>query len=486
MPSSTKGLTSVLMLLVLSGTVCGDFGLNITVPNLVTNVTSAVGSGIVPLVKADASIGSEVVQDGSGAVVVLIDSIKDIIYPLNKLLGHVLAAVRSKNKDSKVIFSELDKLSDETKMALETAAVSVGGLENVTKPAILAQMQDNVTELSENVDNVKSSLASLSSAVEEVRNSMEPITSENVSSIITPDMVDNLANPLRMISTDLNDISTLTMMVVMAEKFAIDNRKQVANSLASKQKTFKAIALDGLMRSISDVNNNIESMASNLKNNVKQTYTPLVNQQQDDQRTLSTLSVYLDTLENSTTNFVQSTNESLVTLFDFTNQTLVNQSLLIGEMIMQAAANLTNLGLVSDSPNTERCVQQYGSQLSLPSVSPTKLSQCTLSEGGTPSAVLQATRVLMNQAKTTAISVANGIQVCQQSSGTCNEMYLSSLENFAEQASGQMNNIASVVEQLAQIVSKRMELCALATTIGIGENIEFIGNKFDACLMTGQ
>uniref|UniRef100_A0A182SUU4 Protein TsetseEP domain-containing protein n=1 Tax=Anopheles maculatus TaxID=74869 RepID=A0A182SUU4_9DIPT len=198
--------TSVLLIvgsMLLGGCFCaGDFGLPYSVPGFDANFRSGIGSGIVSIVKANASLLKyEANLDRSGATTVLFDVANNLTSPLNKLLGHVAATFGANSSEAlQALVEELQATILPTTAALDQVSSTIGKLQGAVRPQLLDTFSNNVSTITTQIGTLARNWSPFAEALKEASSPDSTYSSTNVSTLITPALVQSIASPVSLIN----------------------------------------------------------------------------------------------------------------------------------------------------------------------------------------------------------------------------------------------------------------------------------------------
>ncbi|KFB46409.1 AGAP008146-PA-like protein [Anopheles sinensis] len=483
-------LVVVLVLAVLNGrtVVAGDFGLPYTVPGFDANFRSGIGAGVVGLVKANASLTKyELSADRSGATRVLHEVANNVTAPLNQLLGHVAASFGANGTESlKALATELESLAEPTKASLEVALASARTLEGKVRPGLVETLVANVTTISTEVGTLTQDWSTFGDALLKAGAPDSGIGASNVATLFTPELVESVISPVRLINAALGDIAnafnsvgkerTATIGYETSTNASIQNARQdLENQLSVVNRTFADAARqmeqqsNATVRQIRDGHNAILSRLSNDQSNVDRVRTYLAEvEAQGDRHNRRTGDLYRDLSANHTRT-VQSTAES------------------IASRLVAATAALTDSASLSDSGYVERCLQRHVPELRQAPYAVTRLSTCYQVDGRTLGYLTSAHNSFLEQLRLGAVYPAVQAQsVCGQGSSNCTSMYLQALTSVSGQSQVRLDAFDAFLAEEMSTLSERYNLCARAIAADIQGLVEQTVQKFSNCLLSGR
>lgn len=399
--------------------VWGDLGLDVTVPNLKRDVVASIGDGTVPLIKANGTIRGETAQDTSGVIAGLVGVIGKIVTPLNMFLGQMLVSSSSSESTGRGVFNELNDLADRTKQSLDEASLIAADLAALIQPSLNTKLTENVQTIGENIDGARTQLALLAAAVDQVRNSVDPVTSDNITMIITMEMVSGLTTTLKSITTSINNLADVTNTIVRNINTGLAFQTTVSNSHTASSRNIDLFFVAAFNRSYDDVVTNVQNLAKAYSANVRQAYGPILLQRQPiAEDNIAALNNYLDGVDQSVTGFTERSTESLTLFKEEVAKLLNDQRAAVGDSVSSTTKTMTQEALKSDNPLAARCVQVSTNQLVLtPPVN--RLINCIQGEPASALPLVQLVRALLDQSKTSASSNANSLRTCQRTGSIC-------------------------------------------------------------------
>lgn len=396
-----------------------DLGLDVTVPNLKREVVASIGDGTVPLVKANGTIRGEAAQDTTGVIVGLVGVIGKIVTPLNMFLGQMLATASSGESAGRSGFTDLNDLAERSKLSLDEATFIAADLAPLIQPSMNVKLMENVQTIGENLDIARSQLQVLGAAVDQVRNSVDPVTSDNVTMIITKEAVNGLTATIKSITTSIKSLADVSNTIVRNINTGLAVQTTVSNSHAATSRNIDLFFLAAFYRSYDDVITNIQNLAKAYVANIRQAYGPvLVQRQPIPEENVATLNSFLDGVDLSVTGFADRSTESLTLFKEEVAQILNDQRAIIGETLSAATKTMTQDAFKSDNAMAVRCVQASTNAMVLtPPVN--RLVNCIQGEPGSALPLVQLVRGLLDQSKISANSNANLMRTCQRIGTTC-------------------------------------------------------------------
>ncbi|XP_058122262.1 uncharacterized protein LOC131293043 [Anopheles ziemanni] len=466
----------------------GDFGLGYTVPGFDANFRSGIGAGVVGLVKANASLTKyELSADRSGATRVLHEVANNVTAPLNQLLGHVAASFGANGTESlKALATELESLAKPTAASLEVALASAHTLEGKIRPGLVETLVANVTTIATEVGTLTQDWSTFAEALLKAGAPDSGIGASNVATLVTPELVESVTSPVRLINAALGDIAnafssagkerTAAIGHEASTNVSIQNARQdLENQLSIVNRTLADAARqmeqqsNSTVRQIRDGHNAILSRLSNDLPNVELIRTYLAEvEAQGDRHNRRTEGLWRDLSANHTRT-VQTTAES------------------IASGVVSATATLTDTASLSDSGYAERCLQRHVPELRQAPYAVTRLSICYQVDGRTLSYFTAAHTSFLDQLRNGAVYPAIQAQsVCGQGASNCTSTYLQALTGVGGQSQVRFDAFDTFLAEEMATLSVRYNICARAIAADIEGLIELTVQKFSNCLVSGR
>lgn len=398
---------ALIVLLGCIGACQADFGMNVTVPNLRSSVSSAIGAGLTPLLAANASI--KVNEDSDltgtlGAVVVVVNSVNASV---SRIYRVTKAAVSNSNTSSVVLFSWL--LGNVTTATLDLVSAAIVSqafpltVDSVTNTGI----QGNITTLLNDVYELILIFSKFAIAVDQVQYSTNPVTSANVSSFVTPAIVSELTTAISSITSTVESLASL-FTVVIRDKSTIETQLRSINVTSS-------LANQALSNQVNIYNLNIADASRAMAENVKTWTTSIVQAVTPINKLLSTCNTFMPD-----SSILLKISNTFHTLQTNVLQKLLAQTQTSADALYNTTRAIKCATISSSSQYASTCFSKYSVQLTLPPVIVSRLSSCLSVETPTVLNLSPMLTPLLQQQRRDLTSItAAQLSTCSKPSGPC-------------------------------------------------------------------
>lgn len=404
-----RSVVGVLLIVfgLLSGACRADFGIAVTIPNLRERVADAIGTGLTRLLAANSTITVDIDSDVTGNLDAVVAITNSINASLSQIYDVTQQAVSDNNTNSIVLFSGLFGNITAATLDLVSAATVARAFQTTVNSATYNAILGNVTLLQEQACGLILVFSEFAIAVDNVQLSKVPITSDNVSEIVKPCIVDHLVVSLRSITAAIDNLADMFTYIIR-EKSAIVN--QVRSLDSSSNVAFQALSRQASLysSSISDVLKetiaNVNSWASSIASAV----API----NDLFATSFSFAPDTDTWRNITSIFLDLQTTVL--------QNLVNQTSVSAGALYNVSRDIVYATFTNGSEFVGSCSWKYSSQLIQAPVQVNRLSDCLTAEtGNVLNLSPMLTPLLEQQQKDLTSITSQQLSTCTSSSGAC-------------------------------------------------------------------
>lgn len=404
-----RSVVGVLLIVfgLLSGACRADFGIAVTIPNLRERVADAIGTRLTRLLAANSTITVDIDSDVTGNLDAVVAITNSINASLSQIYDVTREAVSDNNTNSIVLFSGLFGNITAATLDLVSAATVARAFQTTVNSATYNAILGNVTLLQEQACGLILVFSKFAIAVDNVQLSKVPITSDNVSKIVKPCIVDHLVVSLRSITAAIDNLADMFTYIIR-EKSAIVN--QVRSLDSSSNVAFQALSRQASLysSSISDVLKetiaNVNSWASSIASAV----API----NDLFATSFSFAPDTDTWRNITSIFLDLQTTVL--------QNLVNQTSVSAGALYNVSRDIVYATFTNGSEFVGSCSWKYSSQLIQAPVQVNRLSDCLTAEtGNVLNLSPMLTPLLEQQQKDLTSITSQQLSTCTSSSGAC-------------------------------------------------------------------
>ncbi|XP_041779151.1 uncharacterized protein LOC121597451 [Anopheles merus] len=474
---------------VLLGAQCqgaGDFGLSYSVPGFESSFRGGIGSGLVAVVKANASLLKyEANLDRSGATTVLYEVATNLTSPLNKVLGHVAASFGANGSDAfRTLTDELQATVQPTILALEEAANKIRTLEGVVRPNVFSAVVANVSTIALELETLAASWPTFAETVQMARSSDAPYGAGNISSLITPTIVKSVTAPVQQINSALADIAAAYGAVAKDRTTIIGYEASTNTSVQNAQQDL-ASSVTIANRTFADTAHQMEQQCNGTVRQVRDGYTALLGRLSDE-TSVAKVRSFLEQLEAQGLAHNQRTRELLHELATQYTESVTSAGDAIGKELFAGTAALIDEATASDSSNAERCLQRYIGDFRQGSYAPTRLSVCYQMDARTIGYFSSANTAFLEQWRNGAVYGNQAQSVCTQGSANCTAEYVGQLEGIAMQNQARMNAFVTFLGEEMVALRERYDVCTRAVRADVEHLVEATTEKYRNCLVTGR
>ncbi|EJY57480.1 AAEL017252-PA [Aedes aegypti] len=471
-----RSVVGVLLIVfgLLSGACRADFGIAVTIPNLRERVADAIGTRLTRLLAANSTITVDIDSDVTGNLDAVVAITNSINASLSQIYDVTREAVSDNNTNSIVLFSGLFGNITAATLDLVSAATVARAFQTTVNSATYNAILGNVTLLQEQACGLILVFSKFAIAVDNVQLSKVPITSDNVSKIVKPCIVDHLVVSLRSITAAIDNLADMFTYIIR-EKSAIVN--QVRSLDSSSNVAFQALSRQASLysSSISDVLKetiaNVNSWASSIASAV----API----NDLFATSFSFAPDTDTWRNITSIFLDLQTTVL--------QNLVNQTSVSAGALYNVSRDIVYATFTNGSEFVGSCSWKYSSQLIQAPVQVNRLSDCLTAEtGNVLNLSPMLTPLLEQQQKDLTSITSQQLSTCTSSSGACTAVYVEAFDKLNSQTPMLLDGAQRILRKEADIMLARFRTCTEATTADILDNVQIIFTGFENCLGVGQ
>uniref|UniRef100_A0A182JU83 Protein TsetseEP domain-containing protein n=1 Tax=Anopheles christyi TaxID=43041 RepID=A0A182JU83_9DIPT len=462
----------------------GDFGLPYSVPGFESSFRSAIGSGIVAVVKANASLLKyEANLDRSGATTVLYEVANNLTAPLNKVLGHLAATFGANGSESfKTLADELQGAVQPTILALEEASNKIRTLEGVVRPNVLSTLANNVSTIALELETLATNWPTFTETVQMARTSESPYNAGNISTLMTSTVVQSLTAPMQQINSVLADIASVYGAVVKDRVTAIGYESATNTSIQNAlQDLLSSVTIAN--RTFTDTARQMEQQTNGTVRQVRDGYTSLLGRLNEN---TSVVKSFLEKLEAQGLAHNQRTGELLREVASQYRESITTAGDAIGERLFAATAALIDEATVSDNSNADRCLQRYIGDFRQGSYAPTRLSVCYQVDARTVGYFSAANTAFLEQLRNGAVYGNQAQSVCAQGSTSCITEYLEKLDGINMQNQARMNAFVTFLGEEMVALRERYDVCTRAVRADVEHFVETTNEKYRNCLLTGR
>ncbi|XP_050077651.1 uncharacterized protein LOC126564615 [Anopheles maculipalpis] len=486
----TRWSSSLLIVgsVLLGGCFCaGDFGLPYSVPGFDANFRSGIGSGIVNIVKANASLLKyEANLDRSGATTVLFDVANNLTTPLNKLLGHVAATFGANSSESlQALLEELQATVPPTTSALEQVSSTVHKLKGAVRPNVLDTLSSNVSTITTEIGTLARNWPPFAEVLKEASAPGSTYSSGNISTLITPALVQSIISPVSLINSALSDIATMYGTIAKDRITGIGYETTTNSSIQNAlQDLLGSVTLAN--RTFMDTARQMEQQSNGTVRQVRDGYSYLLTRLGDVSTEASKVKAFLDRTESQGLEHNTRTGELLRDLATNYKRIIQTAGEAIGNRLFNATASLIDEAATSDNSYADRCLQRYVGDFRQGSYASTRLSVCYQVDSRTVGYLSSANNAFLEQLRYSGIYGNQAQSVCGQGSSNCTTEYLDQLEGFTKQTQARLNAFVTFLGEEIMALVERYDVCTRAIRADIEHLVETTQYKFRNCFLTGR
>lgn len=400
---------------VINGVQCG-FGLNATVSVYTTNIVQSIGSGVVPIVKANGTI--KIDTDNGEPSKSLIMIANNLTKPMDKLLGGILAAASVKNVNVSDLFTNISLTLNDTKVAVQNAADVANNLQMDFKMFLYQQLNGKIMTLANALSNLSDSLDTLKTQAEKAASEPYPVSDRNVTVFINSTVIANLCIPLRDIRIGLSDIATIiTTSVTLRTQLAVYRAQLNGLTNSTTQNT-----LLSFNRTVIDVTKKVIQEQANTVKLINLTYAAIVSRANDyNNGDISNLTQFLADMVTANTSFAEAIEFSSNYTMETINATLQNRTASITKTLLDSGTKIIDdLDISNSSAYSITCARQYFQQLQQQLLWIGKLSNCVKAESNAFRTTTQIVKSQLDYVRSAAVSIASELaRICQYVTSKC-------------------------------------------------------------------
>uniref|UniRef100_A0A182W711 Uncharacterized protein n=1 Tax=Anopheles minimus TaxID=112268 RepID=A0A182W711_9DIPT len=471
----------------LGGCLCaGDFGLPYSVPGFDANFRSGIGSGIVSIVKANASLLKyDANLDRSGATTTLFNVANNLTTPLNKLLGHVAATFGANGTDAlQALMDELQATVLPATSALEQASSTIRTLQGAIRPNVLDTLTANVSTVTTEIGSLARNWPPFAEALKTAGSSDSTYNSANVSELIPSSMVQSLTAPILKINSALSDIANAYGVIAKDRTTAIGYETATNTSVQNALQDLSGIVTIA-NRTLTDTARQMEQQSNGTVRQVRDGYSSLLLRLGDAPES-TVVKNYLQKTEAQGLEHNKRTGELIRDLATNYKRIIQSAGEAIGDRLFVATAALIDESTASENSFADRCLQRYIGDFRQGTYSPTRLSVCYQVDSRSVSYFSTANNAFLEQLRNTAIYGNQAQSVCAQGSSNCTAEYVEQLEGFTKQNQARLNAFVTLLSEESVALGERYEVCSRAIRADIEHHVETTNQKFRNCFLTGR
>uniref|UniRef100_A0A182NUG0 Protein TsetseEP domain-containing protein n=1 Tax=Anopheles dirus TaxID=7168 RepID=A0A182NUG0_9DIPT len=464
----------------------GDFGLPYSVPGFDSSFRSGIGSGVVAVVKANASLLKyEPNLDRSGATTVLYGVATNLTFPLNKLLGHVAAAFGVNGTAAlQTLVTEFQAILPATTSALEQASTEIGTLDGKVRPNVVESLSANVSTIRTEIETLARNWSPFTDALLKAGAPDSVYDATTISTLVTLTMVQSVTTPILLINSALTDISdvygsfgkdrTSAIGYETATNSSIQNARQdLAGSVALANRTF------------TDTGRQMEQQSNGTVRQVRDGYGQLLGRlsTESDAAPVSRL---LETIDTQTQQHNERTGKLMHDLATNYTRAVQTAADAIDLRLVNATTALIDEATGSDHVNADRCLQRYIGDFRQGSFATTRLAVCFQVDSRTINYFASANAAFLEQLRNGAVYGNQAQSVCAQVPSECSREYVAQLEGIGARNQVRLNAFVEFLSEEMAALSERYDICARAVRADIDHLIELTNEKYRNCLPTGR
>ncbi|EDS43811.1 conserved hypothetical protein [Culex quinquefasciatus] len=465
------------------GAVRADLGLNQEVPDLAVKVEDAIGLGVEPLLEVNTTIEVDPALDPTGAL----GAIVGVINVVNGSIGEVFAATGNAVMDStgppNSVFSHVFRANINAEINMQNAIASAVPLRAILRKSVYQAIEGNLSVIQNQIKNLTSVYTELGAAANTI--TLFPNRSRDISTEITPKLVNRLAAVLGDISSKVANLADLFPDIVMKQIAAVgyfSAANATTNSAVSKVRA----QLNMFNSSISTTIANLTATAGVLAGNISQAYVPITSAAQNfNGGDISNLTAFLELVDSHNNDLVQNITLSMVDLQDYIAELLANETRDATGAVCNGIRNLTDSALLSVSDFSTACSNRYQAQLQRALLQVNRLASCPES---TPSEDFYSLlNSLLTSVRTDSVAItASQILGCSNTFGACSSTYFSVFPDLGEETHIQLQMVHNAIVFKIRALALRIGTCAEAVTADVQEIVQQIVSSYAACLETGN
>uniref|UniRef100_A0A182Q312 Protein TsetseEP domain-containing protein n=1 Tax=Anopheles farauti TaxID=69004 RepID=A0A182Q312_9DIPT len=485
-------LRTTALLLLLVGGFCygaGDFGLPYSVRGFDANFRGGIGSGVVAVVKANASLLKyEAHLDRSGATTALFGVATTLTTPLNKLFGHVAAAFGVNGTVA------LQKLVDEfeatvplTAAALEQAATEIRSLVGKVKPNAVESLSANVSTIRTELDTLARNWSPFAEALRTAGAPDSTYDASSISTLITPTMVQSVTTPILLINSALADISDVYGTIGKDRTNAIGYETATNTSIENARQDLSG-SVAQVNRTFTETGRQMEQQTNGIVRQVRDGYGQILGRLSSATAASNAASVnaFLTTVDTQTQEHNNRTGKLMQDLASNYTRSVETAADALDERLVAATTALIDDATGSDSVNADRCLQRYVGEFRQGSFATTRLAVCYQVDSRTVNYFSSANSAFVEQLRNGALYGNQAQSVCTQVPSVCADEYVAQLEGIGARNRARLNAFVEFLQEEMAALSERYDLCTRAIRADIDHLVELTTEKYRNCLQTGR
>lgn len=471
------------VLVALSVSSCrGDFGLNLTVPNLVGSVQSAIGLGIDPLLSANNTITVQVSNDQSGALQGVVAVTNAINAGIPDVFANTLNAAKNSRNNPLQVFSDLYGTNNNGRINMLDAIAAAAMFQGTVSTPIYQAIVGNVTVIQQQLSVLTSTFIEIGSAVDRVLFSKDPVDNTNIGNYITPAMVNKLASTINLMSSSIANLGQLFSIVI---RIKTTNVRYVSNFNNAANTALRVVStqLDSFTRSLQESAANSVSYIISWANDIHLAYNNVTADPNYQNVTYTdSLLQFLTEIRNLNYTLSRNITATMQDLDANITDFLASKAQSTADRVYAVVQDLTRQSATTVSDLADTCSQKYIYQLLQPALQVNRLSGCLFIQ----SSKFISLDCLLKPVLGRIQSDANGIRAtCSANSQACSVKYFSAYADLALQTDAQLALANNVIATEARAITNRIRTCVVATVADINDNAQQILTNFNGCLTTG-
>ncbi|KAL1390219.1 hypothetical protein pipiens_012500 [Culex pipiens pipiens] len=365
------------VLIVLTVNSCrADFGLNLTVPNLIGSIQSSIGAGITPLLRANSTIAVQVSNDRSGALAAVVSVTNAINAGIPAVFTNTLDAAKNSGNSPLLVFSDLFGTNNNARIKLLDAIAAAELFKNTVSPRTYQAIVGNVTVLQQQLSVLTSTFIQVGSAVDRVLFSKEQVDGANIGNYITPAMVNRLSSSLALKSASISNLGSLFSTVIRVKT---TNVRYVSNFNNAANTALRVVStqLDAFTRSLQEVAALFVGLVIAWANDIHLAYNPVTADPSYQNETFTeSLLMFLNEIRHLNVSMARNLTRTMQNLDGNITNFLASQAQTTADTVYQVVLDVTKQSATTVSDLAENCSQKYIYQLLQPALQVNRLSGC--------------------------------------------------------------------------------------------------------------
>ncbi|XP_058452323.1 uncharacterized protein LOC131430996 [Malaya genurostris] len=465
--------------------VSGDLGLTITIPNLSSSVKSTIGNGIKVITAANASITVNTTLDASGALRTLRTLMNEIVPSIGNLLSGIQNATTNKSGDTDSVANSINAIISDVGSAIATAVEDNFSLGSVTKDVWFNGLIGNLWAITASVNSFSEAFNGVSTLLSDISSAEYPYTSNNVTKVITPAVINSISTPLKYVIGNLTSAGTI-ITAIGKDKQAAVALKTAANKTMNNDLTRLVSVSASFNKTMTDVQTSIIRLANTSLIAINNTYKDILARKMlynGGETTNLTSYLALNILTNNS--ILGNIGLTYSVYQDMVSTALIEETSNIVNALTLGLSNVTDMASTNASKYATSCANKYGSMFQQSTVSMTRLAPCIQQETSGFSSLLQAVQVQFNALIQDGGASALKLNFCTVPNGNCSVSYFASFDVLGDTVATRYSMVFGLLAQPA-IIARRIRACIIAVSNDIQDVSSVIQNKFGKCLTTGS